>query len=171
MAALAIVAGAASHHLLKVPPSPAPASRESVTPAFPGRGVVPDAAEAPGAALDRHEQLASAIDRALAARDPAQRETAFVHLLPELLQDRPSMLRELFARQAPGESRDALRDELARQWIVLDDLAASAWIEAGVWPARVRSPARAMAKHPAWAAAISSSGLVPGACSKREAKE
>ena len=130
MAALAIVAGAASHHLLKVPPSPAPASRESVTPAFPGRGVVPDAAEAPGAALDRHEQLASAIDRALAARDPAQRETAFVHLLPELLQDRPSMLRELFARQAPGESRDALRDELARQWIVLDDLAASAWIEA-----------------------------------------
>ena len=121
MAALAIVAGAASHHLLKVPPSPAPPSRESVTPALPGRGVVPDAAEAPGAAHDRHEQLASAVDRALAARDPAQRETAFVHLLSELLRDRPSMLRELFARQAPGESRDALRDELAAKGVEVMD--------------------------------------------------
>ncbi len=78
---------------------------------------------------DLQRQLATSIDRALAARDPAQRETAFTHLLPDLIRHAPASVRELFDRQAAGESRDALRDELARQWIVLDRDAASGWID------------------------------------------
>jgi len=38
-------------------------------------------------------------------------------------------------------------------------------------PSRSKAAARAMEKHPAWAAAMSSSGLVPSPSSKREGKE
>ncbi len=41
----------------------------------------------------------------------------------------------------------------------------------GSWPARPRSPDSAIEKHPAWAAAISSSGLVPSPSSKRDWNE
>lgn len=70
------------------------------------------------------------LGRALVARDEAQRATAFESLLPELLRGAPAMAVEIFARQEPGDTRDTLRDELARQWIVLDREAASAWIDA-----------------------------------------
>jgi len=43
--------------------------------------------------------------------------------------------------------------------------------ESGSWPAWLSSPASAMEKQPACAAAISSSGFVPSPLSKREAKE
>ena len=48
---------------------------------------------------------------------------------------------------------------------------ARAWMRSGAWPARPRLPENAMAKQPAWAAAISSSGLVPEPSSKRELNE
>ena len=43
-------------------------------------------------------------------------------------------------------------------------------IESGVMPALVISALSAMVKHPAWAAAISSSGLVPTPSAKRALK-
>jgi len=68
------------------------------------------------------------IDRALVSSDPEQRETAFMYLLPDLLAQDPDRARTLFARQEPGDSRDALRDELARQWIRSDRDAAADWM-------------------------------------------
>ena len=65
----------------------------------------------------RSRQLALEIERALVASDPQQRETAFNVLLPELLQAEPARVVGIVARQEPGEVRDALRDEVTRQWI------------------------------------------------------
>src|SRR5439155_26796971 len=45
------------------------------------------------------------------------------------------------------------------------------WTRSGVKPARPRPPDRAIEKQPAWAAPMSSSGLVPLPSSKREANE
>jgi hypothetical protein len=84
--------------------------------------------ESHGAALGRAEQIALAIERALVARDPQQRETAFAFLLPELIDIEPARVAALVARQDPGETRDALRDEVVRTWIARDRDAAVVWI-------------------------------------------
>lgn len=80
-------------------------------------------------ARDRNAQLEQAIERALVARDPQQRETAFTFLLPELLQFEPQRVVALLQRQAPGEARDTLRDEVARQWVGRDRDAAIQWMK------------------------------------------
>jgi hypothetical protein len=77
---------------------------------------------------ERNSQLALEIDRALAARDPQQRETAFNSLLPELLRAEPARVVGIVSRQQSGEARDVLRDEVTRQWITLDRDAAIEWI-------------------------------------------
>jgi hypothetical protein len=76
----------------------------------------------------RVQQIALGIERALVARDPRQRETAFVYLLPELIELQPERLITMVARQEPGETRDALRDEVVRQWVVRDRDAAVEWM-------------------------------------------
>jgi hypothetical protein len=75
------------------------------------------------------EQLAAGIERALVAADLRQRETAFNSLLPQLLQDQPGIVVAMVARQPPGDARDALREEVTRQWIGLDRGAAVEWID------------------------------------------
>jgi len=77
----------------------------------------------------RAEQLALEIERSLVALDPQQRETAFAYLLPELIRVDPGRAIQMVARQEPGEARDALRDELTRQWIRQDREAAVAWLQ------------------------------------------
>lgn len=79
-------------------------------------------------ARDHNAQLERQIERALLARDPHQRETVFTFLVPELLQFEPERLVGLFAR-LQGEPRDALREELARQWISRDRDAAIRWMK------------------------------------------
>jgi hypothetical protein len=88
----------------------------------------PPAAEIQGAAR-RSDQLALEIERALVSRDPQQRETAFNVLLPELIQLEPERVVTMVARQEPGEARDLLRDEVARQWITRERDAAIAWMK------------------------------------------
>jgi hypothetical protein len=78
---------------------------------------------------ERVNQLALEIERALVAADPQQRETAFTYLLPELLHDDPGHVVQMVALQEPGETRDALRNEVTRQWITLDRAAALAWLQ------------------------------------------
>jgi hypothetical protein len=80
-------------------------------------------------AQDRNARLAANIESALRARDPQRREAVFVFLLPELLQQEPQRLVDMVQRQEPGEARDTLRDELAKQWIALDAQAAVAWMK------------------------------------------
>jgi len=77
---------------------------------------------------ERNRQLALEIERALVARDPQQRETAFNSLLPELLRAEPARVVDIVSRQQAGEARDVLRDEVTRQWITLDRDAAVEWI-------------------------------------------
>jgi hypothetical protein len=77
---------------------------------------------------ERNRQLAMAIERALVARDSQHRETAFNFILPELLREEPNRVIAMVARQEPGEARDALRDEVARQWITKDRDAAIEWM-------------------------------------------
>ena len=84
--------------------------------------------------IERHAQehaatLALEIERALYARDPHRRETAFTFLLPELLQFEPERAVDMVARQEPGEARDALRDEVARQWITRNPDPAISWLK------------------------------------------
>jgi hypothetical protein len=77
---------------------------------------------------ERNQQLAMAIERTLVSRDSQQRETAFNFILPELLREEPARVIAMVARQEPGETRDALRDEIARQWITKDRDAAIEWM-------------------------------------------
>jgi hypothetical protein len=79
-------------------------------------------------AQERSRQLAIAIERALVSRDSQHRETAFNFVLPELLREEPNRVVAMVARQEPGEARDALRDEVARQWITKDRDAAIEWM-------------------------------------------
>jgi len=80
------------------------------------------------AAPARSRQLALELERALAASDAQQRETALNVLLPELLQAEPARVVGIVARQEPGAVRDALREEVTRQWITLNRDAAIEWI-------------------------------------------
>jgi hypothetical protein len=87
------------------------------------------AAEIAAEAAFHDERLALEIERALFARDPQERETAFTFLLPELIQVKPQRVVDMVARQEPGEARDTLRNELARQWISRDRDAAVDWMK------------------------------------------
>lgn len=89
----------------------------------------PSANETASAAPERNRQLAMSIARALVARDLRHRETAFNFVLPELLSEEPTLVIAMVARQEPGEARDALRDEVARQWITKDRDAAIEWMD------------------------------------------
>jgi hypothetical protein len=80
-------------------------------------------------AQDHDARLAASIESALRSRDPQRREAAFVFLLPELLQFEPQRLVDMVQRQEPGEARETLRNELAKQWIPLDPGAAVAWMK------------------------------------------
>ena len=86
--------------------------------------------------------LALEIERALVARDSQQRETAFTFLLPELIQTDPERVVAMVAHQEPGEARDAIRDEVARQWITRDRDAAIKWTKSLDSDAERRSSAR-----------------------------
>ena len=77
----------------------------------------------------RTGQLVLEIERSLVAVDPQQRETAFAYLLPELLHDDPGRVVQMVASQEPGEPRDALRNEVTRQWITQDRDAAVTWLK------------------------------------------
>jgi len=88
----------------------------------------PSGPESSSSTAERSERLALEIESALVARDPQQRETAFNFLLPELLQLEPARVIAMVARQEPGETRDALRDQVARQWIARDRDATVRWL-------------------------------------------
>jgi hypothetical protein len=88
----------------------------------------PSANEVALTAQERNRQLAIAIERALVSRDSQHRETAFNFVLPELLREEPDRVIAMVARQEPGDARDALRDEVARQWIIKDRDAAIEWM-------------------------------------------
>src|SRR3954462_12944418 len=90
----------------EVAPSASPVHTSAPEAASTAAQIAPD----PG---ERSAMLALEIERALAAHDPQQRETAFAFLLPELLQRDAPRVVELVARQEPGEARDSLRSEVA----------------------------------------------------------
>jgi hypothetical protein len=87
------------------------------------------APENPVEARQHFHQYSLAIERALVSSDPRQRETAFAVLLPELLAAEPAAAVGIFARQPPGEAREALRAEMARRWVMQDRESALAWFE------------------------------------------
>jgi len=95
----------------------------------PSQEPAPSAEQIERDARNHNARLALHIESALYARDPHQRETAFTFLLPELLQLEPERATDMVARQEPGEARDALRDEVARQWVMRDRDAAVFWIK------------------------------------------
>ena len=107
------------------PTPPPPASSVFV----PSKEHAPTVEEIELAARSNNQQLELAIERSLVAKDPQQRETAFVFLLPELLQVEPKRVVAMVARQEPGEIRDLLRGEVARLWIVTDKRAAIEWMK------------------------------------------
>jgi hypothetical protein len=77
---------------------------------------------------ERSRQVALEIERALVSSDPHQRETALNFLLPELIDADPARVVAIMERQQPGEVRDALRDEVTRQWTRRDRDAAVDWM-------------------------------------------
>ena len=95
-------------------------------------------------AREHDARLEANIERALHAHDPMARETAFTFLLPELIQVAPERAVALFGRQKPGEPRNVLRMEIARQWITRDRDAAIRWIESLEEPERRAAAADAV---------------------------
>jgi hypothetical protein len=85
-------------------------------------------------------QLVAEIERALVSADPQLRETAFNALLPQLLREDPASVVAMVAGLAPGEPRDALREEVTRQWITRDRDAAIEWIGT-LWEAEKKASA------------------------------
>lgn len=104
------------------PPPPSPIYHES-------KERVPDAEEIAAQANTRYQLLEREIEQALHGGNPQQREAVFTFLLPELIQVEPKRVVALFERQKPGEPRDTLRSEIARQWTVRDLDAAVAWMK------------------------------------------
>ena len=104
------------------PPPPASPVFEDV------KEPAPDAEEIARMAREHEDMLVLEVERALTARDPQRRETAFTFLLPELIQIAPQRLSALCEREE-GEARDLLRTELARQWITRDRDAAIRWMK------------------------------------------
>ncbi|WP_116812190.1 hypothetical protein [Steroidobacter cummioxidans] len=109
-------------------PHPQPVARVPAPVHSPMMQRAPSANEIASAAQERNRQLNLAIERALVSRDLQHRETAFNFVLPELLREEPNRVIAMVARQEPGETRDALRDEVARQWITMDRDAAIEWM-------------------------------------------
>lgn len=79
-------------------------------------------------AQQHNGRLEAEIERALITKDAQRREAVFTFLLPELMQvDTPRVI-AMVARQRPGEARDTLVTEVARQWIARDPGAAALWM-------------------------------------------
>jgi hypothetical protein len=108
----------------KATPPPPPSSVYT-----PSKERAPTAEEIARDAREHNAQLALAIERSLVASNPQQRETAFTFLVPELLQVEPQRLVAMVAAQEPGETRDVLRNEVARQWITRDRDVAIKWLK------------------------------------------
>ena len=109
--------------------APAPDQVPSLEP-LPEQPPIPEVSDPGAATMPRQpEQLVAEIERALVSADPQQRETAFNSLLPRLLQEQPGSVVALVARQAPGDTREVLREEVTRQWIGLDRDTAIEWID------------------------------------------
>ena len=131
LAALAVMTGSALWLGAGEPRKPYPKATPPPPPSpvyTPSRERAQTAREIAADARRHNELLALEIERALVARDPQQRETAFTFLLPELLQDAPERAVVMVAHQEPGEARDTLRNEVARQWITRDRDAAIKWM-------------------------------------------
>ena len=107
-------------------PTPPPPPSAVYTPS---KERAPTVQEIERAAREHNGMLAAVIERALVSGNPQQRETAFAILMPELLQVDPQRAVAMFARQQPGEARDVLREEVARQWVARDRDAAIAWMK------------------------------------------
>ncbi len=134
VALLAVVAamGAAYRLDAREPRKPYPKATPPPPPSTvftPAKEPAPSVEEIERAARQHNAMLALQIESALYARDPHRREAAFTFLLPELLQLEPGLATDMVARQDPGEARDALRDEIARQWVGRDRDAAIRWIK------------------------------------------
>jgi hypothetical protein len=80
-------------------------------------------------ASTHYQRIELEIERALVGGDPPQREAAFTFLLPELVQAEPKRVVAMLERQKPGQARETLRTEIARQWIARDPDAAVAWMK------------------------------------------
>jgi len=110
-----------------------PRSTDSGASTAPVSTTAPDVAastpSASGTSSEHGAQLALEIERALVARDPRQRETALMILLPELLETDPGRVPALVARQQTGEARDVLLDAVARQWSRIDRGATVRWLQ------------------------------------------
>jgi hypothetical protein len=104
------------------PPPASPIYHES-------REHAPDEEEIAMQASTRNQVVEQEIERALLDGDPQRREAVFTFLLPELIQVDPKRVVALFERQKPGEPRDTLRTEIARQWTARDLDAAVAWMK------------------------------------------
>jgi hypothetical protein len=91
---------------------------------------IPTEEEIEREAREHPARLESGIEGALRGGDAQQRETAFVFMLPELLQVEPGRAVALHARLDAGGARDQLRTEIARQWIGRDLAAAVSWMKA-----------------------------------------
>jgi hypothetical protein len=120
------------------PPAAAPVTAARASGPVPAPPAAPAAIASSGtnAALemspptpDRSRQIALEIESALLSGDVHRRETAFSMLLPGLLRSEPARLVDILARQPAGEPRDALRDEIARQWITWDTDRAVSWLQ------------------------------------------
>jgi hypothetical protein len=116
------------------PPPPSPIFTPAKEPAATVEEIERDARE-------HAARVALEIERALASRDAQAREAVFTFLLPELLQVDVARVVQLVARQEPGEARDTLRNEVARQWIGRDRDAAVEWIKSLQSPGERRASA------------------------------
>jgi hypothetical protein len=90
---------------------------------------VPTEAEITRDIEEHSARLEYEIDQALDGKDEQRRADVFVFLLPELLQQEPERVVAMVARREPGPARDRLRDEVTRQWVSLDQVAATRWIK------------------------------------------
>jgi hypothetical protein len=128
-ASLLAIGSALWLHAREIPRTPGPKSQPPPPMYASATQPVPSPGQIQHTEREHNAQLGLEIERALVSRDPQQRETAFNFLLPELLQAEPQRVTDLVARQEPGEARDLLRDEVARQWITRDRDGAIRWLK------------------------------------------
>lgn len=81
------------------------------------------------AAGEYYTILETELEGALMGNDLVRRETAFVHILPELLQVQPDRVVGMHARLKPGEPRKTLCTEIAQLWASSDPAAATRWMQ------------------------------------------
>jgi len=104
------------------PPPPSPIY-------LPSEEAAPGENEIAAEAATHNRRIARHLEHALLAGGMREREAAFTFLLPELIQIEPRLVVDMIAAQKPGEPRDTLRTELARQWISRDPEAAVRWMQ------------------------------------------